>query len=353
MGGLVESIIGWRSNALTDIIQRKQDHIELALDAGSQILSQGRQLKDYRLPHRALPEVNLADVKTELRVFEKTLKAPFFIASMTGGLAEGAKINRHLAEAAQELGLAMGLGSQRVTLEHPETLSSFQVRDVAPDILLLANLGAVQLNLGYGPKACREVVESVGADGLYLHLNSLQEAVQAGGDTAFAGLAARIAQVVKELDFPVLVKECGNGLDAKSARRLRDSGVQGLEVSGHGGTSWGWIEAQRHPDARLKRLGQTFAQWGVPTPQAIQQCRKAWPNSFLIASGGVRSGLDAAVAIALGADAVSIAQPLLKPALESTQAVIDELQIWLAEFRIAMFCAGAKDLRALATLDLN
>lgn len=337
---------------MTDILRRKQDHIDLSLDAGSQIASVGRQFKDYRLPHRALPELDFAAIDLSVQCLGKTLRAPFFIASMTGGLDAGATINRHLAEAAQELGLAMGLGSQRVTLEHPETLASFQVRDVAPDILLLANLGAVQLNLGYGLKECLQVIESVRADALYLHLNSLQEAVQAGGDTQFAGLTERIAEVVNALPYPVMVKECGNGIDGRSAAALKAAGVQGLEVSGHGGTSWGWIEAQRHPTARLQRLGKTFAQWGTPTPLALQQCRQVWSEGFIIASGGVRSGLDAAVAIALGADAVSIAQPLLKPALESTQAVIDELETWMMELKIAMFCCGAQTIDDLKQIVL-
>lgn len=338
---------------MTDILRRKQDHIDLSLDSGSQISSLGRQFKDYRLPHRALPEMDFSAIDLSVRCLGKTLQAPFFIASMTGGLDSGATINRHLAEAAQALGLAMGLGSQRITVEHPETLASFQVRDVAPEILLLANLGAVQLNLGYGLKECLQVIESVGADALYLHLNSLQEAVQAGGDTQFAGLTQRIAEVTQALPYPVMVKECGNGIDGKSAEALKTTGVQGIEISGHGGTSWGWIEAQRHPNTRLQRLGQTFAQWGTPTPLALQECRQAWPDGFIIASGGVRSGLDAAIAIALGADAVSIAQPLLKPALESTQAVIDELETWIMEFKIAMFCCGAQTIDDLKQVELK
>lgn len=338
---------------LSEIIRRKQDHLDLSLDQGSQIASVRRRLSDYHLPHRALPELDMEAVNTSVSLLGKTLQAPFLIASMTGGLASGSKINRHLAEAAQALGLGMGLGSQRVTLEHPETLDSFQVRAVAPDILLLANLGAVQLNLGYGVSECKHAVSSVGADGLYLHFNSLQEAVQAGGDTAFAGLSERLSTLIPQLPFPVLAKECGNGIDGESAKALVKAGVKGLEVSGHGGTSWGWIEAQRHPDARLQRLGKTFAQWGTPTPWAIQQCRQASPEGLVIASGGVRSGLDAAIAIALGADAVSIAQPLLKPALESTQAVIDELETWILELKIAMFCAGVKDLAGLRTVNLK
>lgn len=338
---------------MTDILRRKQDHIDLSLHSGSQIASTGRQFKDYRLPHRALPEVDFSAIDLSIQCLSKTLKAPFLISSMTGGLESGATINRHLAEAAQELGIGMGLGSQRITIERPETLASFQVRDVAPDILLLANLGAVQLTLGYGVNECLQVIKSVGADALYLHLNSLQEAVQPGGDTQFVGVTQRIREVANSLTYPVLVKECGNGIDGESAMALKLSGVKGLDVSGHGGTSWGWIEAQRHPTARLQRLGETFAQWGIPTPLAIQQCRQVWSEGLIIASGGVRSGLDAAIAIALGADAVSIAQPLLKPALESTQAVIDELETWMMELKIAMFCCGARTIEELKQIEVQ
>lgn len=196
---------------------------------------------------------------------------------MTGGPEQGARINHNLAAAAQQLGLGMGLGSQRVIFTHPETLPSFQVRDVAPDILLLANLGAVQLNLGFTEWHCREAVSRVGADGLYLHLNPLQEAIQPEGDTDFSGLVEHMAEICSLVPFPVLAKECGSGLSGRAARELTAAGIQGLELSGHGGTSWAWIEAQRQSDPRLKRLGQTFAHWGLPTPLSIRLCREAPP----------------------------------------------------------------------------
>lgn len=330
-----------------EIVRRKSDHIQLALHAGSQIQAKGQAFADYQLEHWALPECSLEAVNTQTEILGKVLKAPLLIASMTGGLAQGEQINRHLAEAAQYLGLGMGLGSQRVIFEVPEALKSFEVRQYAPDILLLANLGAVQLNLGFTDWHCREAVERVQADGLYLHLNPLQEAIQPGGDTDFSALSEQIAHCCAELPFPVLVKECGNGIGPHSARLLEQAGVAGIDLSGRGGTSWAWIEAQRNSDPRLQRLGTTFAHWGYPTPLALQACRAALPQTLLIASGGIRNGLDAAKALAMGADAVSIAQPLLQAALNSTQAVIDELELFMLELRIAMFAAGAPDLTTL------
>lgn len=336
---------------MSEIVQRKQDHIELALSAGSQIRAKGERFGDYVLPHLALPECNLAEISLAVSLplgsQQRKLQAPLLIASMTGGMEQGATINRHLAEAAQALGIGMGLGSQRVTFENPESLSSFQVRKYAPDILLLSNLGAVQLNKGFSLTHCQQAIEQVEADALYLHLNPLQEAIQAGGDTEFGGLLAQIQQLCQQLPYPVWVKECGNGISGAIAQQLVSAGVQALDVSGLGGTSWAWIEAQRNPNPLAKRLGETFAHWGISTPRAIQDCRTAVPEGLIIASGGIRTGLDAALALAMGADLVSLAQPLLKAALVSTQAVIDEIELFLLELRIAMFCCGAADIAAL------
>ncbi|PKL75551.1 MAG: type 2 isopentenyl-diphosphate Delta-isomerase, partial [Candidatus Melainabacteria bacterium HGW-Melainabacteria-1] len=196
------------------IVARKQDHIRLALSEGSQIKARGHGFDAWQLPHQALPELAFADIDTRLKVLDKELAAPLLIASMTGGPDQGATINLNLAKAAQNLNLGMGLGSLRVIFEQPETLSSFQVRQIAPDILLLANLGAVQLNHGFTAWHCREAVNRVGADALYLHLNALQEVIQPEGDTDFSGLTEHIAEVCSELSFPVLAKECGNGLSA-------------------------------------------------------------------------------------------------------------------------------------------
>jgi isopentenyl-diphosphate delta-isomerase len=265
---------------------------------------------------------------------------------MTGGFDLARKINRNLAAAAQRLGLAMGVGSQRVALEEPSVAASFQVRDVAPDILLFGNLGAVQLNYGYTVEHCRRAVEMIGADGLILHLNVLQEAAQPEGNRNFKGLTARIADLCRQAEFPVLAKEIGSGISADVAVRLRDAGVRAIDVAGRGGTSWYTVEARREA-GRGKEARSTFAAWGIPTDEALVQVRRAVPGLPLIASGGIRSGLDMAKCVALGADIAALGQPLLASALESADAVIEFLTAIIHEIKIAMLCAGAADLSAL------
>ena len=199
-------------------------------------------LERYRFIHRALPEVNLDDVDLNLSLFHRCLCAPILISSMTGGTEEASRINRTLAEAAQTTGIAMGLGSQRAAIEHPELIETFRVRDVAPDILLFANLGAVQLNYGYGVDECRRAVEMIQADALILHLNAVQEAVQPEGDTRFAGLTNQIEQVCRALSVPVIAKEVGWGFSEADVRLLVNAGVSAIDVAGAGGTSWSQVE---------------------------------------------------------------------------------------------------------------
>jgi isopentenyl-diphosphate delta-isomerase len=276
----------------------------------------------------------------------KGLKAPLLISSMTGGFELARKVNRNLAAAAQEIGLAMGVGSQRVAIEEPSVAKSFQVRDVAPDILLLANLGAVQLNYGYGIEQCRRAVEMIGADGLILHLNVLQEAVQPEGNRNFRGLEKKIAAVCRALEFPVVAKEVGSGISVDVALRLARAGVKAIDVAGKGGTSWYAVEAQRAAKAG-KPVDRAFANWGIPTEQALVSVRKALPEMPLVASGGIRTGLDIAKAIALGANMAALGQPLLVAALESPQKVVEFIGGILYELKVAMLCVGARNLAAL------
>jgi isopentenyl-diphosphate delta-isomerase len=270
---------------------------------------------------------------------------------MTGGAAETERINKNLAIAAQAMGIGMGLGSQRAAIEDPHLVRTYQVRDVAPDILLLANLGAVQLNAAYGIDQCRRAVEMIQADGLILHLNPLQEAIQPGGNTNWSGLLAKIETLCRALPVPVVVKEVGWGISEKIARWLAEAGVAGIDVAGAGGTSWSEVEKHR-ADERGRRIAEAFATWGIPTAEAITMARRAAPDRVIIASGGIRSGLDVAKAIALGADAAGMAWPLLQLANESSEAVIAGLEETIAVLRIAMFCVGARDLAALRKAEL-
>lgn len=288
----------------------------------------------------------MAEIDLSTTFLGKSLKAPILISSMTGGFELAHKINRNLATAAQKLGLAMGVGSQRVALEERSVADSFKVRGLAPGILLLGNLGAVQLNYGYGVEQCRLAVEMIEADGLILHLNALQEAVQPEGNRNFKGLTEKIAEVCRELKVPVVAKEVGSGISGDVALRLKRAGVKAIDVAGRGGTSWYAVEAQRA--ARRERpVDLTFADWGIPTEETLVMVRQAVPDLEIIASGGIRTGLDMAKAIALGADIVAMGQPLLAPALESAEEVIEYLAKVIYEIKTAMFCVGASNLAEL------
>jgi len=327
--------------------QRKADHIRINLeeDVSFPNLTTGFEL--FRFVHQALPELDLDAIDMGITVFGKQLQAPLLISSMTGGTEEGTLINLRLAEAAQATGIAMGLGSQRVALETPGQARSFQVRRVAPDILLFANLGAVQLNRGYTVEDCQRAVEMAEADALILHLNPLQEAVQAGGDVHWAGLAGKIEAVCKALPVPVIAKEVGWGISPQTAQLLADAGVAAIDVAGSGGTSWSQVEYHRTEDPMLRRLARTFADWGIPTAESLLTVSELLPDMTLFASGGLRTGIDVAKAIALGADLAGLASPFLKAATQSTVAVIDEINALATELRVAMFVSGAGDLTAL------
>jgi isopentenyl-diphosphate delta-isomerase len=333
-------------NKLSLTQKRKKQHLEICLDAEAVTGPLGTGLDRYRFIHNALPELDFDAIDCAVDFMGHKLKAPILISSMTGGFAEARKINRNLAGAAQRLGLAMGVGSQRVALEEPSVAVSFQVRDIAPDILLFANLGAVQLNYGYTIEHCRRAVAMIGADGLILHLNVLQEAAQPEGNRNFKGLLARIAEVCQQAEFPVLVKEIGSGISADVAVRLRNAGVSAIDIAGRGGTSWYTVEAHRIA-SRGREAKSTFAAWGIPTDEALVQVRRVVPALPLIASGGIRSGLDVAKCIALGADVSAMGQPLLASALESADKVVEFLGGIIAELKIAMLCAGAADLAVL------
>ncbi len=333
------------------ISNRKSDHIRINLEEDVQSsLTTG--LEKYRFVHQALPEMNLHQVDLSQTLFGRLVRAPILISSMTGGTDEAARINHTLAEAAQEAGVAMGVGSQRAALEHPEAAASFQVRKAAPDILLLANLGAVQLNYGYGLDECRRAVEMIEADALILHLNALQEAVQPEGDVEFAGLAAKIEAICRALPVPVIAKEVGWGISARAAALLRDAGVQAIDVAGAGGTSWSQVEMYRIQNESQARVAAAFHHWGIPTTESILAVRQAAPQMKIFASGGLRSGVDIAKCIALGATLGGMAGPFLKAAARSPEATLQTLQEIRRELQICMFAAGAPTLIALQQTEL-
>lgn len=323
-----------------EISSRKADHIRINLEEDvDSSLSTG--LENYRFIHQALPEMDLEDVDLSQRLFGKTVRAPILISSMTGGTAEAGRINRTLAEAAQQARIVMGVGSQRAALTNPEVAETFRVRRFAPDILLLANLGAVQFNYGYSVEHCKQAVDMIEADALILHLNALQEAVQPGGDTHFAGLLQKISAVCRALPVPVIAKEVGWGISEQAARMLAEAGVSAIDVAGAGGTSWSQVEKFRIQDESLARVAAAFRGWGIPTAESIRMVRRAAPGTTIFASGGLRTGVDIAKCIALGASLGGMAGPFLKAAsrsLEDTLQTIAEVQ---RELQICMFASGA------------
>ncbi len=330
------------------IDQRKADHIKINLEQDVRsALTTG--LENYRFIHEALPELDLKRIGTTLSLFGKKLNSPILISSMTGGTDAAKTINMRLAEAAQECGVAMGVGSQRAAIEHPEQASTFQVRRVAPDILLFANLGAVQLNYGYGIDQCRKAVEMIQADALILHLNPVQEAVQDAGDTNFEGLAKKIEIICKKLEAPVIAKEVGWGVSKRTAKLLADCGVSAIDVAGAGGTSWSQVEMHRAPDEFTRQLAATFVSWGIPTAESILNVKKAAPEMSIFASGGIKDGLDIAKCIALGATLGGMAGQFLKAAAISTENVIEMMKLTKRQIEVTMFATGAKDLQSLAS----
>jgi len=324
---------------VTQTSSRKADHIRINLDEDVRSgLTSG--LERYHFTHQALPELNLEEVDLSLHIFERSLKAPLLISSMTGGTEQAGKINRTLAEAAQETGIAMGLGSQRAAIENPDLHSTFQVRQYAPDILLFANLGAVQLNYDYGLEQCQQAVEMIAADALILHLNPLQEAVQPEGDTRFAGLLAKIEVICQELPVPVIVKEVGWGFSEKAARQLAEAGVSAIDVAGAGGTSWTQVEMYRAENQDQARLAAAFIDWGIPTSQVILNIRAGAPQMTIFASGGLRDGIDIAKCVALGASLGGMASPFLKAANRSLDSTIETILLIQRQIQVAMFASG-------------
>ncbi len=330
----------------SNVSSRKGDHIRINLDRDvKSSISTG--LERFRFIPRALPEIDLDDVDTTLQLLGRDLRAPLLISSMTGGLPEAEKVNRNLSEAAQECRVAMGVGSQRAALEHPELVRTFKVRDIAPDVLMFANLGAVQLNYGYSIDQCLKAVEMIEADALFLHLNALQEAVQPEGNTRFSNLLKKIEQICKSLDVPVFIKEVGWGISRDDARLLASTGVAGIDVAGAGGTSWSQVEMYRIEDPIQTTIAGSFHDWGIPTARSLEMVRQSSPDLMVFASGGLRTGIDVAKCIALGAQVGGLASPFLKPATISSSECIQAISAVMQEIRISMFICGVNDIHSL------
>ena len=326
---------------------RKADHLRICLDQDVQFHHKTNGLEGYRFIHCCLPELDRDHIDIGTDFLGKRLGAPLLISSMTGGTEQARLINTRLATLAQQHRLAMGVGSQRVAIENPELTSTFAVRSLAPDILLFANLGAVQLNYDYGLEQCQRVIDALEANALILHLNPLQECIQTEGDTNFKGLLNKIEALCDQLPVPVIAKEVGNGISAAMAQKLINVGITAIDVAGAGGTSWARVESERASDRKQRRLGNTFADWGIPTAECITTIRAIAPAIPLIASGGLRNGLEVAKAIALGADLAGLAWPFLQAASESDMALQELVEALIAEITTVLFCTGKPTLIGL------
>ena len=322
---------------------RKRRHIDVCLTEAVEYQTVTTGLERYRLPYNALTQTDLGSVDLSTEFLGSSLRAPVLIGSMTGGAELSGTINRNLASAAQQLGVGMMLGSQRIMVDTPSASTSFDVRDVAPDVLLIGNIGLTQLNattVGDIAKA----LDVVGANALAVHTNPLQEAMQHEGDTDFSGSITRLRDAAESIGYPVMLKEVGHGIGASAAAELVGCPIAAVDVAGAGGTSWARVEQfVRYRGVRYPAL----AEWGIPTAQALVEVRQTLPGVPIVASGGIRTGMDAAKALALGAHAVAIARPLLAPAIESPAAVVDWLQRFIDELLICLHGCGAADLAEL------
>lgn len=329
--------------------QRKLKHVDVCLEYPVNYQTRTTGFEAFDLPYNALPDTDLRTLDTSTSFLGKPLAAPVLIGAMTGGAERSALINKHLAIAAETLGIGMMLGSQRIMLEQESAAASFEVRTHAPNALIIGNLGVAQFNKGYDHQHMRRAIELIHADALALHTNPLQEALQQNGDTNFQALTEKLTAYIKQVPYPVLLKEVGHGLSRDVALRVKNAGFAALDVAGAGGTSWARVEDYvnyneiRHPD---------LCEWGIPTATALKDVHAALPDMPLIASGGIRTGLDAAKALALGASVIAIARPLLAPALHSADAVIQTLESLLFELRVAMHVSGCGSLAELRALRL-
>lgn len=339
---------------MPDIVSRKDQHLDVIL-SGKARHGRGTGLEAVRFVHEALPDLDYGKIDLGTDFLGRRLKAPLLISAMTGGPSRAEAINARLAEAAQSLGIALAVGSQRAALESdaPTPGLDMSLRLKAPDTPILANIGAAQLTRGVGADEARRIVDMVAADALIVHLNPLQEACQPEGDRDWWGVGAALEALVRAADFPVVVKETGAGISAATAKRLAEMGVAGLDVSGAGGSNWALVEGERSDTDADKAHAAAFADWGIPTAQAIIEVRAACPRTLIIGSGGIRDGVDVAKALRLGADMVGQAAGVLAAATVSTEAVIAHFQTVIRQLRTVCFCTGSANLTALTRAPLQ
>jgi isopentenyl-diphosphate delta-isomerase len=330
------------------IAQRKSEHLDIVLSGDAAARQTTTGFEAIHFEHCALPELHLDEICLETEFLGRAIASPFLISSMTGGPAAAERINRAIAEAAQAARVAFAVGSQRIALEGNGDFGfGPDLRRLAPDVPILANFGAAQLKQWDGPVMVRRAIDMIGADAVILHLNALQEAVQHGGDRDWSQILARIEDLASTVDVPIVVKEVGAGISGRVAMQLWNAGIRIIDVAGAGGTSWAAVEAQRARSERLRSIGEAFRDWGVPTATTIRDVRGRCPQATIIASGGIRDGVDGAKAIRMGADIVAQAAGVLPAALEGPARLLEHIEIFVEQLRIACFCTGSANIEQL------
>jgi isopentenyl-diphosphate delta-isomerase len=329
-------------------LDRKDSHLSICLEEDISFSANG--FSKFQFEHDALPELDYSRIDLSVALLGKRLSAPLIIGAMTGGTERTGEINRRLALAAEHCQVGFALGSQRKMLEDKKAIKSYQVRDFAPKLpLVFGNLGAVQLNYGVKASQIRELIDQVGCDAFNFHLNPLQEAIQPEGNRNFAGLISKLIETIPELQVPVFLKEVGAGISLRTARKMKSIPFHGIETAGAGGTSWSKIEALRTQNPQAAKTGILFAEWGTPTAESVLHCRSEFPDRIVIASGGIRNGIEIAKAIALGADAAATALPILKAAEQSVEQAIEAIETLKTELKTAMFVTGMGSIQELRT----
>lgn len=339
------------------IQQRKKDHIDICLNKNVEPFKGKPSIFDkYALPYTSMPEVNLAAIDTRITFLKWDCSFPLIISSMTGGEAHGRTINSHLAKACEAEGIPFGLGSMRIVNRYPTSAHTFDVKEFCPSVPMFANIGLVQLNYGFGAKEINKIVESVKADGVFVHMNHTQEACQPEGDTNFENLFEKFVRIYPEIKVPVVVKGVGHGIERKWVEKFANMGIKVVDVSGTGGTSWAWIEGRRQKyDQEETNIGYLFRDVGIPTDECLMESRDLAESGRvqLMAGGGIRNGIDMAKCICMGAHYTTAAMPFLPAALESAEAVRAVIQRWKKEFRVAMFACGARNVEELRKMPLR
>ncbi len=336
------------------LTNRKDEHLSVVLGERHRKSAKSTGFEAIEFVHCALPEIDLDDIDLTTSFLGKRISAPLLVSSMTGGPARATAINENLARACEALRLPFAVGSQRVAIEEGGTGGlDKSLRRLAPSVPILGNFGAAQLNHGFGPDEAKRAVDMIAADALYIHLNPLQEAVQPEGDRNWSGLFDKIVAVADALPVPVAIKEVGSGISASLARRLVDAGITIIDVAGAGGTNWAAVEAARMENEEQARVANAFADWGIPTADAVFGVRSECPEATVIASGGIRSGIDIAKAIRTGADLTGQAAGLLQAANASPEALVTHFETTIAELRIVCFCTGSANLVELKSAELQ